>query len=771
MKLPSSASRPLARNLAAAILTAFAITLAGAFAGSIPGGKGLEERFGLRWLFFMRGEIAAPESVALVAMNRHSAQQISLPRDPLGFHRCTPLAFGQSPTGHESLPTLPARWPRCLHALLVERLTAARARVIVFDVLFRERRPQPVPGVSTDILRDEDRLLARASRDSGRVLIAQKLEPRPDKTLLPSALSPPLQDAVLGMAPYPLAVSGIDRYDRFNVVVDEGWPTVTLATLALMAYSLPAYESFRELLSRADPGLAADLPLEAAQLRAAGQLQATALMLRIAFRKTPGLGERLLAALRTMPHVPEEHRALIQGLIDTFSGPGARNANFYGVPGRIPTLDYSTVLSLTVQQLAFHVADRVIVVGYLDDQVTEQVEHFPTAAAPSDQVGHSGAEILATAIANLIERSDLRTASTPTRFGILLALTMIVCVAGFCVGAGAATGVAVFTGAAYAAITLLGFQHSRLWLPIVLPLGLAIPLGLAAGLIYRYQEARRQRDRIRTLFVKFVPREFLETFERNAGNLMSARQSLECACVETDAAHFTTLAERMQPQDLAELLNRYFQRLFRPVAQNGGLISDIVGDAMLALWPVRDPRTRASVCRALLEMLEASAEFGGSAGGGLSTRFGADLGPVSLGTLGGPEHVEYRAVGDPVNTSNRLQELNKKLGTRILASGALVAGLDEFLVRDLGRFLLRGKTRPVHAFELLGVRSEATPHAQSLCTRFSLIAEALQGSDLPRARALLRRVESEHPGDAPARALLVALDRPGALREGAIQLD
>ncbi|MGH8631623.1 MAG: CHASE2 domain-containing protein, partial [Burkholderiales bacterium] len=374
MNLPDSASRPLIRRLTAAILVAFAVAVVTAFVDSSSGGLNLEERFGLRWLFFARGAVEPPASVAIVAMNRRSAQQILLPGNPLQFHRCASLAIGQGPATHQALPTLPARWPRCLHALLVERLTAAGAQVIVFDVLFRERRPLPVPGISEDVLRDEDVLLARAASNSGRVLIAQKLEPDLADALTPSALSQPLQEAVLGMAPYPLTVTGTDRYDRFNVVVDEGWPTVTLAAVATLAYALPAYESFRELLTRLDTGLATDLPREVTQLRAAGQLQATALMLRAAFRENPSLRERLLGELEAAGQVPEEKRLLIRRLTDALSGPGSRYTNFYGPPGRILVLDFSEALSLNTQQLTRRVADRVVIVGYLDNEVTEQFE-------------------------------------------------------------------------------------------------------------------------------------------------------------------------------------------------------------------------------------------------------------------------------------------------------------------------------------------------------------------------------------------------------------
>jgi adenylate cyclase len=164
-------------------------------------------------------------------------------------------------------------------------------------------------------------------------------------------------------------------------------------------------------------------------------------------------------------------------------------------------------------------------------------------------------------------------------------------------------------------------------------------------------------------------------------------------------------------------------------------------------------------------------EFSKSVPGGLPTRFGADVGVVTLGAIGSPERVEYRAVGDAVNTSNRLQELNKKLGTRILVSESLIDGIEDCLVRELGWFVLRGKTRQIHVYELLGSRTGAPDKKLNLCDQFSRIAQALRASELVQARSLLRRLGMEHADDVPIRQLLDALDRPGAFREGAIYLD
>jgi adenylate cyclase len=731
---------------------------------SVDAVQGIEERFALRWLFLLRGEIEPPKHVVLVAINGRSAREIYLPEDPLRFHRCRDLSIGVAKAGQSALPALPARWPRCLHALLIDKLTAAGARVIVFDVLFRERRPLPIADVSRDILQDEDRLLAEAARKSGRVLIAQKLEIGADKLLRPAPLSGVIEEAVLGAAPFPLPVTGIDRYDRFEVFFEEGWPTITLPALAVQAYALPVYDRFRNALAGIDTKF--DAPPSAEDIRKTGKLQATALMFRTAISKHPALASGLGASLST---TRDTDLALLQSTLGIYTGPSLRYANFYGPPGRVSMRDYSSALRSSEPEIAAWAADKVVVIGFQDDEVTEQVEHFATPLTPPGHVGHSGAEILATSIANLLDDSDVRLAPLSLQIGAPIFLVLAVCLAAFGLGTVPALGVILLAVSAYVGMAFIAFAQARIWVPLAIPLATVLTLGVGSGVLFRYYEARRQRDRIRAMFIKFVPRDFVEAFERSAESALSTRKSLECVCVATDAAQFTTLAETMMPDELAQFLNRYFERLFGPIARSEGFVSDIVGDAMLGLWPVRGIATRRAACLALLEMQEASVDFSRTmAKGGMRTRFGVDLGLVSLGTLGGHEHYEYRAIGDTVNSASRLQELNKKLGTHMMVAMPLVEGLDEFLVRHLGTFQLRGKRRSVSVGELLGLRSTATESEKRLCAHFTLISHALRNSQVERAHSLLEQAKADFPADPATRFLLEALARPGAISGGAL---
>lgn len=189
------------------------------------------------------------------------------------------------------------------------------------------------------------------------------------------------------------------------------------------------------------------------------------------------------------------------------------------------------------------------------------------------------------------------------------------------------------------------------------------------------------------------------------------------ACVITDAERYTSIAERIDPASTVEFVNRYLEVLFRPVFDNGGVVADVKGDGMLAVWVSSPalPDLHARVCRACLQIAEASAKFFEALPGfGLATRIGACHGPIALATVGAFAHHEYRAVGDTVNTASRLEELNKSLGTRILVSGSVAQGLDGFVFRDLGDVALRGKANRVRVLELLGQRDR--PYASGTST-------------------------------------------------------
>lgn len=235
------------------------------------------------------------------------------------------------------------------------------------------------------------------------------------------------------------------------------------------------------------------------------------------------------------------------------------------------------------------------------------------------------------------------------------------------------------------------------------------------------------------------------------------RRNCLAACAMTDAEGYTGIAEGMDPPGLVDLVNRYFKGLFGAVLEHGGLVVDVKGDGIVAVWTsdAPDPVLRAQVCAACLAMLEAADSFNRSSPGRrLPTRVGVDFGPIALAKVGAFARYAYRALGDTVNTSSRLEELNKLLGTRLLVSAELAEGVEGFLFRDLGEFVLRGKRAPVRVLELLGSRSHVSREQVLLRRGFAGALEAHQAGDADQALLRFSALRARFPHDGPTQFFL-----------------
>jgi adenylate cyclase len=443
-----------------------------------------------------------------------------------------------------------------------------------------------------------------------------------------------------------------------------------------------------------------------------------------------------------------------------YAGSGTRLLNLYGPAGTLPSVGYDEVLTAPARDNIRRFGGKVVFVGYGETRHPEQVEHFSTVYTRGNGADLSGVEIAATAFSNLLDDRTLR--ELPLRDWLALTflagfLAFVVC-HGF--GNRIATVLVVVLAGCYLAAAWWLFATRAWWIPVALPLAFALPFGSLTAFGMKFLTAHQQRARLRDAFSHFVPKEVVAKLERNVGGLGDSQESIECACVATDAANFTPFAESMPAEELAGFLNRYYGSLFGRVAERGGFVSDVVGDAMVAIWPDRTADTHRRVLLALLEMRDAVDEFNlTSAGSRLKTRFGVDWGRVALTTIGAGAHYEYRAVGDAVNTANRIQELNKRLGTRILVSDPVLGNAGgEFLLCNLGRFLLRGKSNAVQVHELVALKARASAAEAERCGRTAEAVEFLDRGDASAAKVLLAQVRDAYPEDGPSAFLLQSLE-------------
>jgi adenylate cyclase len=183
----------------------------------------------------------------------------------------------------------------------------------------------------------------------------------------------------------------------------------------------------------------------------------------------------------------------------------------------------------------------------------------------------------------------------------------------------------------------------------------------------------------------------------------------EVTLLFSDIQGFTSLAERLEPNELALRLGLYLEVMTRTLERHDATIDKYIGDAVMAFWNAPEPLAghTARACRAVLDCRRALAELYASPAWGaeppLVTRFGLHRGRVLVGHFGAPTRLSYTALGDGVNLAARLESECKRLGVTVLASASVARSAGTaFVFRALDRVTVRGKTEPVDVYELVG---------------------------------------------------------------------
>jgi adenylate cyclase len=252
----------------------------------------------------------------------------------------------------------------------------------------------------------------------------------------------------------------------------------------------------------------------------------------------------------------------------------------------------------------------------------------------------------------------------------------------------------------------LAFSRGGYWVDFLLPVAVTSLLGVGADILSK----RRLRDALG----RYVSPEVAARVERNPGDLEGERRQV--SILFTDLRGFTTLSERMAPEQMAARLTEYFDAMTAAIFVRRGMVNDFIGDAILAVFgaPLDDPEHARHAVLSALAMVETLAELNErwSVEGLPPLRMGVGIhtGEVFAGNVGRAGKVKYAVVGDTVNLASRVEGLNKEMGTTMLVTEATyrAAGLD-VEVKDRGPVSVKGREEPVRVYEVIGPHRDADP--------------------------------------------------------------
>ena len=302
----------------------------------------------------------------------------------------------------------------------------------------------------------------------------------------------------------------------------------------------------------------------------------------------------------------------------------------------------------------------------------------------------------------------------------------------------------------------LAFRDGGLLLDPAAPT-MAFALTFVASSIVRHVGTERRQRWVKQAFSRYVSPNLVEHLVAHPDALKLSGVRQQCSFLFTDLEGFTTLMESTDPAAAVNLVNRYLDGMIAIAFAHDGTLTRIVGDGLAILFsaPIVQEDHPIRALRCALAMQKFAHQYAGELQAqGIAfgqTRMGVHLGEVIVGNFGGSTILDYRALGDPINTASRLEGANRYLGTLVCVSHAVLEQCPSFAARPIGRLLLKGKAQPIMVFEPLDMTT--TPDAD-----YRQAFECMR-SQTPDALAAFERLAQERPLDRLVAMHLARLQR------------
>ncbi len=244
-------------------------------------------------------------------------------------------------------------------------------------------------------------------------------------------------------------------------------------------------------------------------------------------------------------------------------------------------------------------------------------------------------------------------------------------------------------------------------------------IGVLTGTFTEMAQGLEEREKIKSAFGKFVNKEIAEAAMK--GELKLGGERKEVAVFFSDIRSFTSISEKLEPEEVVEFLNQYMTKMVQCIDRTSGVVDKFIGDAIMAVWgtPISHGNDTENAVNAALQMREDLILFNEWRGKDekhplIHIGCGINSGPVLAGQIGSDNRMEYTVIGDTVNLASRVESLNKPFGTDILISSDSYEKVsDIFAVEKMQKIKVKGKEDPQQIYAVLG-RLDDPNRSQSL---------------------------------------------------------
>ncbi len=219
-------------------------------------------------------------------------------------------------------------------------------------------------------------------------------------------------------------------------------------------------------------------------------------------------------------------------------------------------------------------------------------------------------------------------------------------------------------------------------------------------------EKKRLRDELREMVRRFATSEVAQDLETSGFAL--GGHHVGGTVLFCDIRGFTSLVESQPPEETIELLNTYYTLMFDAISGHGGVVNQMIGDGLMAIFGAPNPLPGHQNCavQAAIDMVDMVAQFSleQQAAGRPAIRIGIGIasGEMVAGYTGTQARATYTCIGDTVNLAARMEAHTKQARRTILIDAATRAELDQDCATEsLGPVQFKGKSAPVEVFAVV----------------------------------------------------------------------
>ena len=524
------------------------------------------------------------------------------------------------------------RWPWSRHVMagLVEKIGAGQPKAIGIDILFSEKEDAEADGA-----------LARAVAKAGNVVLATAflLVPDHEKYAPPGEVSDFLWDSAFMEVK---AVPGIN------------WKKFAKKSAKVIA---PLEEIAR---GGALGHVTAITDLD-------GTVRSELLSLNYGDDCYPSLA---LQVARTAMGVPMKEMALFGGsavrIADKMISTGLSGQveiNYRGGEHSFPHLSAADVLQGAIPPDAFH--GKIVLIGTsalatYDHKVTPFSGNMP------------GVEKNANVVQNILLGNFIRRSPGVVELASILAasLALILLLPRLSAVKGVVVGVGMI--GSYFVLSNLLLIYLNLRINLVYPVANMMLILAVETITKLFTEEKRARQ-IREIFSSYVSPKIVELLVNNPEQAAMAGERKTVTVMFSDIIGFTTLSEKLRPEEVVAMLNEYFREMAETIFHWDGTLDKFVGDEIMAIWgaPIDQPDHAELATRCALEMSDRldrlQAKWREEGKLNIDCGIGINSGEVVIGNIGWlGKKMDYTAIGNNVNIAARIEKLTRQYGTRIL---------------------------------------------------------------------------------------------------------